>query len=108
MVRKSLFAWLVVLVLVVTGCGGGGGGAGGGEAPGGKTVLAYALWNVDQAPVMEQLAVEFEKTHPNVHVQVQVTPFNEYFTKLQTAISGGAGADVFWLKIGRASCRERV
>ena len=99
MVRRSLFAWLVVLVLIATGCGGGGstgGGGGGGEA-GGKAVLAYALWNKDQAPVMEQLAVEFEKTHPDVDVQVQVTPFGEYFTKLQTAISGGGGADVFWL-----------
>lgn len=94
MTRKSLFAWLVVLALAVTACGGGGGS--GGEA-GGKTTLAYALWNKDQAPVMEKLATEFEKTHPNIDVQVQVTPFTEYFTKLQTAIGGGAGPDVFWL-----------
>jgi multiple sugar transport system substrate-binding protein len=95
--RKSLFALMIALALALAACGGGGNGAGGGGGEGGKTVLAYALWNKDQAPVMEQLATEFEKSHPEVDVQVQVTPFNEYFTKLQTAIGGGAGPDVFWL-----------
>ena len=95
MPRKSLFAWLLVLALAATACGGGGGDSGG--ETGGKKQLAYALWNKDQAPVMEKLAAEFEKTHPDVDVQVQVTPFTEYFTKLQTAIGGGGGPDVFWL-----------
>lgn len=45
MTRKSLSAWLVVLALTVTACGGGGGSGG---QSGGKTTLAYALWNKDQ------------------------------------------------------------
>ena len=93
-VRKSVVAALAVLALAVTACGGGNGGSRGG---GGKTTLAYALWNQDQAPVMEQVAAEFERTHPNIDISVQVTPFTEYFTKLQTAIGGGGGPDVFWL-----------
>lgn len=98
MARKSLVAGLGVLALTVAACGGDSGSSGGGGGGGGgKVTLSYGLWNKDQAPVMERLASEFEKTHPNVDVQVQVTPFTEYFTKLQTAIQGGGGPDVFWL-----------
>lgn len=100
--RKSFLAALGALVLTATACGGGSGGSGQG-AGGGKVQLAYAIWNKDQAPVMEQLATEFERLHPEADVTVQVTPFTEYFTKLQTAIGGGGGPDVFWLNAPNAA-----
>ncbi|WP_219416259.1 ABC transporter substrate-binding protein [Pseudonocardia nigra] len=93
MARKGLMAALTGLALVATACGGGSGDSG----EGGRIELSYALWNQDQAPVMEQLATEYERSHPNVDVSIQVTPFGEYFTKLQTAIGGDGGPDVFWL-----------
>src|SRR5205823_14916166 len=40
---------------------------------------------------------EFKKTHPNINVQVQVTPFAQYWTKLETAATGGSAADIFWM-----------
>ncbi len=92
--RKSVVAAVVGVALTATACGGGGGGGGEG---GGSARLAYALWNPDQAPIMEDLAKEFQKEHPDIEVSVQVTPFDQYFTKLQTAIGGGSGPDVFWL-----------
>nr|MDP9460638.1 extracellular solute-binding protein [Actinomycetota bacterium] len=92
--RKSVVAAVVGVALTATACGGGGGGGGEG---GGSARLAYALWNPDQAPIMEDLAKEFQKEHPEIEVSVQVTPFDQYFTKLQTAIGGGSGPDVFWL-----------
>lgn len=91
--RKGLVAALAGLALAATACGGGSGGSG----EGGRVELSYALWNQDQAPVMEQLAAQYEQTHPNVDVSIQVTPFTDYFTKLQTAIAGDGGPDVFWL-----------
>jgi multiple sugar transport system substrate-binding protein len=100
--------WLAVgaglLLTVTTACSGGGdagegggGAAGEGEAAAGPVTLRYALWNPDQAPVMEELAAAFEEDNPNVDVQVEVTPFDQYWTALQTAATGGAAPDVFWM-----------
>lgn len=94
--RKSFVVVAASLVLGVTACGGGDEASGGGSG-GGTAELSYAIWNQDQLPVMEQLASEFEKNNPNVTVTVQLTPFAEYFTKLQTSIEGGSAPDVFWL-----------
>ncbi len=46
---------------------------------------------------MEKIAEAFTAEHPNVTVEIQLTPYKEYFTKLQTAVSGGSAADVFWM-----------
>ncbi|MFF2371960.1 ABC transporter substrate-binding protein [Agromyces sp. NPDC058110] len=71
-------------------------GAGGAGADGDVT-LTYAIWDQNQQPAMEQIADAFTEEHPNVDVEIQLTPYKEYFTKLQTAVSGGAAADVFWM-----------
>lgn len=99
MVRKRVVATVTGATLVVAACGGGGDAAP--TAAGGEGCeqadLSYALWNQDQAPVMEELMADFQKENPDINVSVEVTPFTEYFTKLQTAITGGEGPDVFWL-----------
>jgi multiple sugar transport system substrate-binding protein len=59
--------------------------------------LSYAIWDAGQAPIMEELADAFTEQHPNVTVDVQVTPWDEYWTKLRAAVSGGATADLFWM-----------
>lgn len=64
---------------------------------GGDVTIDYAIWDQNQQPAMEEIAAAFTKEHPNVTVDIQLTPYKEYFTKLQTAVSGGAGPDVFWM-----------
>lgn len=70
---------------------------GGGESPGGDVTLSYAIWDENQKPAMEEIAAAFEEENPNVSIDIQVTPYKEYFTKLQTAATGGSAADVFWM-----------
>ncbi|MFB4349413.1 ABC transporter substrate-binding protein [Microbacterium sp. CR_7] len=70
---------------------------GGGESSGGDVTLSYAIWDENQKPAMEEIAAAFEKENPNVTIDIQVTPYKEYFTKLQTAATGGSAADVFWM-----------
>jgi len=83
------------LALAVSACGGGDGAAGsGGEE---KVTLAYAIWDNNQKAVMEELGREFTRTHPNITINVQVTPWTDYWTKLKAAVSGGAAPDVFWM-----------
>jgi multiple sugar transport system substrate-binding protein len=62
-----------------------------------QVTLRYSLWDSNQVPAIEKIAAEFKKTHPNVTVQVQVTPADQYFTKLETSATGGSAPDVFWV-----------
>jgi multiple sugar transport system substrate-binding protein len=63
----------------------------------GNVTLAYSVWDKNQVPIMQQLATEFTKTHPNITVNVQLTPWDDYWTKLKAAVTGGAAPDVFWM-----------
>ncbi|MFC4012008.1 ABC transporter substrate-binding protein [Nonomuraea purpurea] len=85
-------AVLLCAALLATACGGG-------EQAGsqGKVTLSYGVWDVTQQGVMQELAAEFTKTHPNIAVDVQLTPWVDYWTKMKAAVSGGAAPDVFWM-----------
>lgn len=94
--RRALGALAAATAAVVslTACSS---GTGGGESSGGDIALSYAIWDENQKPAMEEIAAAFEKENPNVTIDIQVTPYKEYFTKLQTAATGGSAADVFWM-----------
>ncbi len=69
---------------------------------GDKVTLTYAVWDKNQVPAIEKTAREFGKEHPNVTIKVQLTaPTKEYWTKLQTSVSGGSAPDVFWMNAPR-------
>jgi multiple sugar transport system substrate-binding protein len=58
---------------------------------------AYAVWDKNQVPTMQQLASAFTGQNPNIKVDVQLTPWETYWTKLKAAATGGAAPDVFWM-----------
>lgn len=64
-----------------------------------KVTLSYALWDQEQVPAMQQIIDEFKQTHPNIDVKIQVTPWDDYWTKLQTSATGGSAPDVFWMTL---------
>ena len=70
-------------------------GAGTGSSE--DVTISYGIWDQNQQPAMEEIADAFTAEHPNVTVEIQLTPYKEYFTKLQTSVSGGAAPDVFWM-----------
>ena len=67
------------------------------SSAGGKVTLSYAIWDQTQEPAMKQIVAAFEKQNPNISVDIQLTPYADYFTKLQTAASAGSAPDVFWM-----------
>lgn len=62
-----------------------------------KITIRYGIWDVNQQPAHQKMADEFTKQHPNITIQIDVVPWSDYWTKLQTAVAGGDAYDVFWL-----------
>lgn len=48
-------------------------------------------------PASKELVKAFNEEHPDISVDIQLTPFTSYWTKLQTSMTGGAAPDVFWM-----------
>jgi multiple sugar transport system substrate-binding protein len=77
-----------------------GGGTTGGDADADTDLTAeisYGYWDANQQPAMEQLIADFNEQYPNITITSQVTPYNNYFTKLQTQGSSKTLPDVFWM-----------
>lgn len=63
----------------------------------GEKVLTFMIWDKNQEPGMQAIADAFTEKHPDVKVKVQVTGWDEYWTKLEAAATGGALPDIFWM-----------
>ena len=61
--------------------------------------LTYAIWDKNQEPGMKAIADAFTQENPNIKVKVEVTPWNQYWTKLEAAATGGELPDVFWMHV---------
>src|SRR5262245_39932217 len=59
--------------------------------------LTYGFWDDAQRPAVEQQIAAFKQLHPNVTIEPQVVPWDDYWTKLQTGVAGGWTNDVFWM-----------
>lgn len=59
--------------------------------------ITYGIWDQNQAPAIEASIEAFNKRYPNVTVNLSVTPFSEYWTKLQTQASSDTLPDLFWM-----------
>jgi len=76
-----------------------GGDATGYEPPASDTTaeLTYAFWDATQQEAIEANLVEFNKQYPNIKVNLDVTPWGDYWTKIQTQASSNTLPDLFWL-----------
>ena len=50
---------------------------------------------------MQEIADAFHASHPNITINIQLTPNADYWTKLQTAAASGTAPDVFWMSTTR-------
>ncbi|MBW7955102.1 extracellular solute-binding protein [Patescibacteria group bacterium] len=71
-----------------------------------ETVITYwGLW--EPTPVLEETLADFEEQNPGIRVNYQQQTYQDYRERLQTAIAGGRGPDVFryhasWVPMMRA------
>ncbi len=59
--------------------------------------ITFAFWDTNQEPGMRAIADAYTALHPNVTIETQVTPWTEYWTKLEAAAMGGEMPDVMWM-----------
>lgn len=58
--------------------------------------LTIAIWDNNQEPGLSQIVADFtEKT--GIKAQIQVTPWDQYWTMLEAGATGGSLPDVFWM-----------
>ena len=72
----------------LTGCG---------ESSDGTVNLTFQIWDVAQRDGMQAMCDAYTAQHPNVKIEVQVTSWNEYWTKLEAAAMSNKMPDIFWM-----------
>ena len=58
--------------------------------------LTVAIWDSNQEPGLKKIMDDFTKK-TGVEVDIQVTPWKDYWTMLEAATTGGEMPDVFWM-----------
>lgn len=96
-IKNLLGATLATTVLGATLVGCGNSGSENVSSSGKSTTITYSIWDKGQEPGMKAIAEAFEEKNPGIKVKVEVTPWDQYWTKLEAAASGGALPDVFWM-----------
>lgn len=117
MIKKRFLALVLTGAMAVSalvGCGGGNAGqsqtttpatndeaASTGDAASSATDISgeirHAFWDVNQQPYLEACIAEFNKIYPDVKVTLEPNTWEDYWTKLEAAATGGSCADVFWM-----------
>ena len=78
------------LSLSIVSCSSNGNSSGGSD----KKQLRFAIWDIGQKPGFEEVAKVFNEKNPNIEVVVEVTPYKNYFTTLDTAAQGDNLPDI--------------
>lgn len=101
--RALTVAAALSTVTLLASCSGGTGSASGSDAgyepPASDLTaeLTYAFWDATQQPAIEANLEAFAEQYPNITVNLDVTPWGDYWTKLQTQASSDTLPDLFWL-----------
>lgn len=97
--KKIYVIFLVVVfsVIALTACNSSSTEDGGNE--GGQTEITYYSFSAmpDYENELEEMVAAFEEINPDIKVNVELAPFDDYFTRLQTRIAGNEAPDVFEL-----------
>ena len=87
--KIEALALATTLSLSLAACGGGNKSSDG--------TLTMQIWDTAQRDAMQALADAYHEINPDVTIEVQVTSWDEYWTKLEAAAGSGNLPDVFWM-----------
>lgn len=98
LLKKGMTTVLCAAILLTSAAGlSGCGSSSDGKDAGGKKELTFQIWDVAQKEGMEALAAAYTEENPDVTIEVQVTSWDEYWTKLEAAAEGNQLPDIFWM-----------
>ncbi len=90
--RMAAAALMLALLLSTAGCG----------SADGKKHLTFQIWDVNQRPGMQAMCDAYTaQVDPNVIIEVQVTNWNEYWTKLEASAESNTMPDLYWMHTDR-------
>lgn len=78
---------LALTLLLLGGCG----------PSDGKTHLTFQIWDVAQRDGMQAVCDAYTARNPDVVIDVQVTSWGEYWTKLEASAESNTMPDIFWM-----------
>lgn len=67
------------------------------KSTGDDVTISYACWDSNQGELLRTVAKEFEKENPHIKVDIQINSWDNYWTALEAAATGGALPDTFWM-----------
>ena len=85
--RLALTGMALAAITLLAACGGGSNNSG-------QVTLSYASWDTEQAPGLRAMLDEFENQNPDIKVEMETTPWDQYWVKLEAATTGGNMPDV--------------
>ena len=103
---RKIAAFLLILTLafMTAACGGGSGDKGNAASPSGTASGAaggekveLTFWNGftgPDRPAYEALVKQFNETHPNIEIKMDITPWDTLLAKLPTSWTTGEGPDI--------------
>lgn len=92
------------LLVGVAGCSAPGASGGSGSSSnnssgsggnGQSVTLTFLHWRGEDVPEFKKIIAQFHQQYPNINVQMQVIPSNQYIAQAQADLTGSNGADVF-------------
>ena len=90
--RMAAAALMLALLPSTAGCG----------SADGKKHLTFQIWDVNQRPGMQAMCDAYTaQVDPNVVIEVQVTNWNEYWTKLEASAESNTMPDLYWMHTDR-------
>lgn len=66
-------------------------------AEGKDVTISYACWDSNQADLLRKVADDFEAENPGIKIDIQVSGWDDYWTGLEAAATGGSLPDTFWM-----------
>lgn len=95
--RTALLAGVAATALLLTACSSNDGGSTSTADKDMTAEINYAFWDATQEAAIDTIIEEFNEEYPNITVKKDVTPYSEFFGKLQTQASSDTLPDVFWM-----------
>lgn len=70
-----------------------------GKTTKGKKEVVLGIWDENQKDAIQMIVDEFNKQHDDIEAKIELTPWSNYWTKLDAAANAGEAPDVFWMNV---------